>query len=69
MKDNIEKLLKRFLKRKVKITVATTVTFLLTGIASYSEEIKLTDTEYQKYFFSKVEKDNKIKGILNFLAL
>ena len=53
MKDNIEKLLKRFLKRKVKITVATTVTFLLTGIASYSEEIKLTDTEYQKYFFLK----------------
>ena len=69
MKDNIEKLLKRFLKRKVKITVATTVTFLLTGIASYSEEIKLTDTEYQKYFFSKVEKDNKIKGILNFFGI
>ncbi|MCI6152571.1 MAG: autotransporter domain-containing protein [Fusobacterium perfoetens] len=39
MKDNIEKSLKRWLKRKVKVTLALITTFLITGTISYSSEI------------------------------
>ncbi|NME35677.1 MULTISPECIES: autotransporter outer membrane beta-barrel domain-containing protein [Fusobacterium] len=39
MKDNIEKSLKRWLKKKVKITLALITTFLITGSIGYGEEI------------------------------
>lgn len=39
MKENLEKSLKRFLKRKMKITLATVVSFLIMGLVSYSEEV------------------------------
>ena len=37
-KNYIESSLKRFLKRKVKITLGLVVTFLITGMVSFAEE-------------------------------
>ncbi|WP_027128046.1 autotransporter outer membrane beta-barrel domain-containing protein [Fusobacterium perfoetens] len=39
MKDNIEKSLKRWLKRKVKVTLALITTFLITGSIGYADFI------------------------------
>lgn len=39
MKDNIEKSLKRWLKKKVKITLALITTFLITGSIGYAEDL------------------------------
>lgn len=45
--SNIEKSLKRWLKRKMTISLATIVTFLITGVASYSEDYEISyDTDY-----------------------
>ena len=40
--SNMEKSIKRFLKRKIKITLGLMVSFLITGIVSYSENIDKT---------------------------
>ena len=42
MKRNFEKNLKKFLKRKIKITLGLIVAFLITGAVGYSEKINET---------------------------
>ncbi len=38
MKDNVEKSLKRWLKNKVKVTMALVTVFLITGSIGYGED-------------------------------
>lgn len=71
MKD-LEKSLKRFLKRKIKVTTAVVVSFLITGAIGYAAEQELIpkseDTEVLLFLngaFSKLEND-KIKDINKF---
>ena len=74
MANNTEVLLKRFLKRKVKITTALVTVFMITGTMSMSEIIsKPYDYEKKEYNLDSngIEKGvynftNKDKTILNF---
>ena len=38
MKDNVEKSLKRWLKNKVKVTMALVTVFIITGSTGYGED-------------------------------
>ena len=59
-KNYVENSLKRFLKRKVKITLGVVVTFLITGIVSFGAEGTVTVGEYQKDYIEAVE---SLKGL------
>ncbi len=54
-KNYVENSLKRFLKRKVKITLGVVVTFLITGIVSFGAEGTVTVEEYQKDYIEAIE--------------
>lgn len=41
MKSNVEKSVKRWLKRKVSITLGMMVAFLISGVVSYSEDVEI----------------------------
>ena len=47
-KNYIESSLKRFLKRKVKITLGVVVTFLITGMVSFGAETEIKRGRTQK---------------------
>ena len=58
MKDNIEKSLKRFLKRKAKITIGFITAFLITGSVGYSLSITESDLVNNTY-----TNNDKIEGL------
>ena len=59
-KNYVENSLKRFLKRKVKITLGVVVTFLITGAVSFGAEGTVTVGEYQKDYIEAIE---SLKGL------
>lgn len=56
--EKVEKNMKRWLKRRVKVSLVTIVAFLITGIASYSDDYVIYDTD-------NFENSNKIIGVLD----
>ena len=64
MKHNIESSLKRFLKRKVKITMGFVVAFLITGTVGFAESITGEQTfDKNVTIESSKEVDSKLTGI------
>ena len=49
-KNYIESSLKRFLKRKVKITLGVVVTFLITGMVSFGAETEIKQEEHKNHW-------------------
>ena len=59
-KSYIENSLKRFLKRKVKITLGVVVSFLITGMVSFGDDKTVTVKDYQKDYTNAIE---SLKGL------
>ena len=60
-KNYIESSLKRFLKRKVKITLGVVVTFLITGMVAFAGDKpveEMNDFEKAEYYLTGLGKSN-----------
>ena len=64
-KNYVENSLKRFLKRKVKITIGVVVTFLITGMVSFAGDKpveEMNDFEKAEYYLTGLGKSNIKQG-------